>query len=322
MYLQAREPSGRESQSLLQCTPESAAPSAQSPAKPAYNHHIPNAKKDVHAIVAYDYLYGNSEIPDEIAEMDKPELLKRLYYYQFSNTGKTALDEYSLSTYSLDSLRHIYTSIKKHHNRIDITSFKSTRLPEDVDILTYSLIWITPTGPAPCAGWNQRSDLTLAQLLKRARCLSMADIKSPEERSCNMSLIKEQDTKPEIYLRKLLFSKGYRYRKNYSKIIGHPDIWMSKYNTAIFIHGCFWHRHLNCKYAYEPKSNIDFWRKKFDTNVTRDKNVKNQLISNGIKCIIVWKCTIKRMQKDNVFAEGILASITAFLDANQPFLEL
>lgn len=93
---------------------------------------------DVHAIVAYDYLYGDGEIPDEIAEMDKPELLKRLYYYQFSNTGKTALDEYSLSTYSLDSLRHIYASIKKHHNRVDITSFKGTRLPEDVDILTYS----------------------------------------------------------------------------------------------------------------------------------------------------------------------------------------
>ncbi len=90
--------------------------------------------------MAYDYLYGDGEIPDEIAEMDKPELLKRLYYYQFSNTGKTALNEYSLSTYSLDSLRHIYASIKKHHNRVDITSFKGTRLPEDVEILTYSLI--------------------------------------------------------------------------------------------------------------------------------------------------------------------------------------
>ena len=75
----------------------------------------------------------------------------------------------------------------------------------------------------------------------------MADIKSPEARSLNMSAIKSKDTKPELYLRKLLFSQGYRYRKNVRDVYGHPDIYLPKYNTAVFVHGCFWHRHNNCK---------------------------------------------------------------------------
>ena len=81
----------------------------------------------------------------------------------------------------------------------------------------------------------------------------MADIKSPEDRSRNMAAIRNKDTKPEIYLRNLLFAEGYRYRKNYAKIPGHPDIYLPKYKTAIFVHGCFWHRHQGCKYAYMPK---------------------------------------------------------------------
>lgn len=82
----------------------------------------------------------------------------------------------------------------------------------------------------------------------------MTDIKSPEERSRNMAAIRSKDTKPEVYLRKLLFAQGYRYRKNYKKIPGHPDIYLPKYRTAIFVHGCFWHRHQGCKYAYMPKA--------------------------------------------------------------------
>ena len=89
----------------------------------------------------------------------------------------------------------------------------------------------------------------------------MTDIKSPEERSRNMAAIRSKDTKPEVYLRKLLFAQGYRYRKNYKKIPGHPDIYLPKYRTAIFVHGCFWHRHQGCKYAYMPYSNIEFWKK-------------------------------------------------------------
>lgn len=127
----------------------------------------------------------------------------------------------------------------------------------------------------------------------------MADTISPERRSRNMSSIKSKDTKPEIYLRKLLYHNGFRYRKNYSSLFGHPDIYLPKYKVAIFVHGCYWHRHEGCQYAYMPKSRVDFWQKKFDDNVRRDKLVKETLESQEIHCLVVWECTIKRMQKNS-----------------------
>ena len=128
----------------------------------------------------------------------------------------------------------------------------------------------------------------------------MADIVSPEKRSQNMSAIRSKNTKPEVYLRKLLFAQGYRYRIAGKSVPGHPDIFLRKYNTAIFVNGCFWHRHPGCKYAYTPKSRVEFWQKKFDDNVRRDSAVKAELLEHGIKCLIVWECTIKRMQKDTI----------------------
>ena len=88
------------------------------------------------------------------------------------------------------------------------------------------------------------------------------DIKSPEERSKNMAAIRSKNTGPEMYFRKILFARGYRYSLNSDKIYGHPDIYLRKYNTAIFINGCFWHRHSGCKFAYMPKSRQDFWEKR------------------------------------------------------------
>ena len=108
----------------------------------------------------------------------------------------------------------------------------------------------------------------------RGRRTLMADIVSPEKRSQNMSAIRSKDTKPEVYLRKLLFAQGYRYRIADKSVPGHPDIFLRKYNTAIFVNGCFWHRHPDCKYAYTPKSRVEFWQKKFDDNVQRDAVVK------------------------------------------------
>ena len=105
----------------------------------------------------------------------------------------------------------------------------------------------------------------------------MADIKSPEERSRNMSAIRSKDTEPEVYLRKLLFSEGLRYRKNVRNLPGCPDMYLARYNTAIFVHGCYWHRHEGCKYAYEPKSRSDFWQEKFAANIKRDEVVKLNL---------------------------------------------
>lgn len=142
------------------------------------------------------------------------------------------------------------------------------------------------------------------------------DIKSPEERSRNMSSIRSKDTKPEVYLRRLLFSKGYRYRKNVAYVPGHPDIYLGKYKTAIFVHGCFWHRHQGCKYAYTPKSNVEFWQKKFDNNVRRDSEVKDMLRDGGYRCLIVWECAIKR-DKD-----GILNKIESFIHSDEMYLEV
>lgn len=131
-----------------------------------------------------------------------------------------------------------------------------------------------------------------------------------------MAAIKGKDTKPEVYIRSLLFSRGYRFRKNSSNVPGHPDIWLRKYNTAIFINGCFWHRHINCKYAYVPKSRIDFWEKKFSANIARDEAVCQELRGRGIKCLVVWECSIRKMRKSPEIAEQIINTIESFLQGD------
>lgn len=148
------------------------------------------------------------------------------------------------------------------------------------------------------------------------------DIKSPEERSKNMAAIRSKNTKPEIYLRKLLFAKGYRYGVNSKSVPGHPDIYLKKYNTAIFVHGCFWHRHEGCKYAYMPKSKVEFWQKKFDTNVKRDELVRKELTRKKVKVVIIWECTIKRMKKDKKMEEEIISSIEKMLFSSKHELEI
>lgn len=150
----------------------------------------------------------------------------------------------------------------------------------------------------------------------------MADIVSPEQRSRNMAAIRSKNTKPEVYLRKLLFAEGYRYRITPDYVPGHPDIFLRNYNTAIFVHGCFWHRHQGCKYAYMPKSRVDFWQKKFDDNVRRDAEVKRQLEEQDVKCLIVWECTIKEMQRNPLRKECVLAFIAQFFADNNSRLEL
>ncbi len=150
----------------------------------------------------------------------------------------------------------------------------------------------------------------------------MTDIKSPEERSRNMSKIRSKDTKPEVWLRKRLFERGYRYRKNVSNVPGHPDAWLAKYNTAVFVHGCFWHRHEGCKYAYTPKSRIEFWTEKFQKNVERDRRVSIELEKAGIRRLIVWECTVKKMIKDEALLNQMLESIDHFLRSEETMLEI
>ncbi len=150
----------------------------------------------------------------------------------------------------------------------------------------------------------------------------MADIKSPEERSRNMAKIRSRDTKPEDYVRKLLFGQGYRYRKNVSSIPGHPDAWLAKYNTALFVHGCFWHRHAGCRYAYTPKSRVDFWMGKFRKNIARDTAVREQLAAGGIRVLVIWECAVKRMMRSEEERQKILDNIERFLASNEETCEL
>lgn len=148
------------------------------------------------------------------------------------------------------------------------------------------------------------------------------DIKSPEERSRNMAAIHSKNTKPEVWFRKQLFAKGYRYSLNTNKVPGHPDIYLRKYNTAIFVHGCFWHRHPGCKYAYMPKSRVEFWKKKFDANVKRDCEVREELYNQGIKCLVIWECTIKIMKKDQEKYNDYMEIVKMFLVNQNKILEL
>lgn len=137
-----------------------------------------------------------------------------------------------------------------------------------------------------------------------------------------MSKIRSKDTKPEVWLRKRLFNSGYRYRKNVNNVVGHPDIWMPRFNTAIFVNGCFWHRHKGCKYAYTPKSRVEFWNEKFRKNVKRDLVVKEELEAAGVKLLIVWECTVTRMIKDEKWSVVVLDKIKHFLQSDDMYKEL
>ena len=119
------------------------------------------------------------------------------------------------------------------------------------------------------------------------------DSLSVEKRSWNMSRIRSKDTKPEKAVRSLLHSLGYRFRLHVKKLPGCPDIVLAKHKTVIFIHGCFWHRHAGCKYAYLPKSKKAFWRNKFQQNRNRDEVVMKEIMNLGWSVYIIWECETK-----------------------------
>ncbi|MDA1164362.1 MAG: DNA mismatch endonuclease Vsr [Planctomycetota bacterium] len=114
-----------------------------------------------------------------------------------------------------------------------------------------------------------------------------------EHRSWNMSRIRGADTKPEIRVRSMLHQMGYRFRLHRKDLPGKPDIVLPKYATVVFVHGCFWHRHPGCPFAYTPKSRVDFWSKKFARNVERHEEVERELQSLGWRVIVVWECETK-----------------------------
>ncbi|WP_455663422.1 very short patch repair endonuclease [Phocaeicola sp.] len=127
------------------------------------------------------------------------------------------------------------------------------------------------------------------------------DIWSKKKRSAVMAKIRSKDTKPEWIVRRYLFSRGYRYRKNVKGLPGTPDIVLRKYGIVIFIHGCFWHGHEVD--GHIPHSNIDYWRKKIERNQQRDKNNKEALKKMGWSVMTVWECQLKPAVREKTLSE-------------------
>lgn len=133
----------------------------------------------------------------------------------------------------------------------------------------------------------------------------MSDIFSQTKRSDIMSKIAGKNTKPEILVRKFLFSNGLRYRINVKKLPGKPDIALPKFKTVIFINGCFWHGH-SCKKGQLPTSNIDFWKEKISSNKIRDDRNVTLLAKLGWKVIIIWQCEISNIKSRKAKLEKVL----------------
>jgi DNA mismatch endonuclease (patch repair protein) len=118
----------------------------------------------------------------------------------------------------------------------------------------------------------------------------MADIVDKVTRSRMMARIRAKDTKPELLVRRYLWAAGLRFRLHAKGMPGTPDIVLPRFRTAIFVNGCFWHRHSGCRYATQPKSNVDFWNKKFAINIARDTSKAEDLIAHGWKVLTIWGC--------------------------------
>lgn len=136
----------------------------------------------------------------------------------------------------------------------------------------------------------------------------MTDVYSKEIRSYNMSKVKSKDAKPELLVRKFLFANGLRYGLYDKKLPGKPDVVLSKFKTVIFIHGCYWHGHENCKYAVMSKTRTEFWATKIEGNKHRDKNNIEQLRNEGWNVIIVYGCELKK-DKQELILNKILINI-------------
>ncbi len=121
-------------------------------------------------------------------------------------------------------------------------------------------------------------------------------------RSYNMSQIRGKDTKPEETVRKYLHKHGYRYRKNDPRLPGKPDIVLPKYKTVVFVNGCFWHKHEDCKYFVWPKTNQEFWRNKIQGNAERDQRQQQELQTLGWTVIVLWECELKRNRFEETMA--------------------
>lgn len=129
----------------------------------------------------------------------------------------------------------------------------------------------------------------------------MADVHEPETRSYNMSRIKGKDTKPEMLVRKFLHANGFRYRLHVKKLPGKPDLVLPKYNSVIFVHGCFWHVHEGCRYFKIPGTRTEWWKEKLYGNKKRDNENEKQLKEMGWNVIVIWECELKLDKREETF---------------------
>jgi DNA mismatch endonuclease (patch repair protein) len=125
----------------------------------------------------------------------------------------------------------------------------------------------------------------------------VTDTISKKHRSWNMSRIRGKDTAPEKAVRSVLRKMRYKMRLNARDLPGRPDIVLPRKKVAIFVHGCFWHRHPRCKYAYTPKTRVAFWKRKFDDNVRNDRRVKRCLVRLGWRVLVIWECETMDMSR-------------------------
>ncbi|MCB0553446.1 MAG: DNA mismatch endonuclease Vsr [Phaeodactylibacter sp.] len=137
----------------------------------------------------------------------------------------------------------------------------------------------------------------------------MADVHDKKTRSYNMSRIRGKDTAPEMIVRKFLFSKGIRYRLHQKKLPGKPDLVSKKYNTVVFVNGCFWHGHEGCRYFVIPKTRTEWWKNKISSTVTKDKENYRRLKKMGWQVLIVWECSL-RGEKRNMTLENLFQKFT------------
>jgi DNA mismatch endonuclease (patch repair protein) len=140
----------------------------------------------------------------------------------------------------------------------------------------------------------------------------VVDFLTAAERSKRMASIRSRDTAPELLLRRALHALGYRYVLNDRRLPGRPDIVLPKYKTVIFVHGCFWHHHKGCKIASTPKTNTEFWQKKFARNVDRDARAVAELTELRWRVLIVWECALSSAQRAICVANDIKGAISDF----------
>ncbi len=137
------------------------------------------------------------------------------------------------------------------------------------------------------------------------------DTVSKQQRSANMAAVKGRDTTPELAIRKILHGVGYLYCVHPKDLPGRPDIVFRRRKVAVFINGCFWHRHIDCKYASMPKTNVEYWREKLEKNAARDIKNRTQLEGQGYRVVTLWECEIRRSPEQQAdIVKGILGQPT------------